>query len=92
MVDYYYHEADPSTRFRAMSDALDDVARPIVYQICQWGVGQNLGSWASEISDSWRISNDIGNNWDSIWRITNEVVPYYKHTGVGAYPDMDMLM
>jgi alpha-galactosidase len=38
------------------------------------------------------MSNDISNNWASIWRITNEVVPYYKHTAVGAYPDMDMLM
>jgi alpha-galactosidase len=47
---------------------------------------------ASKIADSWRISNDIQDNWASIWRITNEVVPYFKHTTVGAYPDMDMLM
>lgn len=47
---------------------------------------------ASEIANSWRISNDIYNAWRSIWRITNQVVPYYKHTGVGAYADMDMLI
>jgi hypothetical protein len=40
----------------------------------------------------WRISNDISNNWASIWRITNQVVPYYKYTSPGRYPDMDMLM
>lgn len=47
---------------------------------------------ASEIANSWRISNDIYNAWRSIWRITNQVVPYFKHTGVGAYADMDMLI
>ena len=44
------------------------------------------------VASSWRMSNDIQNNWKSIWRIVNEVVPYYKHTGPGAFPDMDMLM
>lgn len=47
---------------------------------------------ASEIANSWRISNDIYNAWRSIWRITNQVVPYHKNTGVGAYADMDMLI
>ena len=47
---------------------------------------------ASQIGNSWRISNDIYDAWRSIWRITNQVVPYFKHTGVGAYADMDMLI
>lgn len=51
-----------------------------------------LPSRAADIATSWRISNDIQNDWNSIWRITNQVVPYFKHTQVGAYPDMDMLM
>lgn len=75
-----------------MAAALDKVERPISYSICQWGVGYDIGTWAPPIGNTWRISNDIYNSWKSIWRITNEVVPYYKHTGVGAYADMDMLM
>lgn len=47
---------------------------------------------APAIANAWRMSNDIYNAWRSIWRITNQVVPYYKHTGVGAYADMDMLI
>ncbi|KAF2085279.1 carbohydrate-binding module family 35 protein [Saccharata proteae CBS 121410] len=83
---------NPSVRFAAMANALQATNRSFVYDICQWGVGQDLGVWAPRYGDTWRISNDIQNNWASIWRITNEVVPYWKHTGVGKYADMDMLI
>jgi alpha-galactosidase len=36
--------ADP-TKFRVMKDALDATTQPIVYQICQWGVGTDIGTW-----------------------------------------------
>ncbi|GME39535.1 Glycoside hydrolase clan GH-D [Neofusicoccum parvum] len=90
--DNCWANPDPSVRFAKMSEALDAQDRPILFQICQWGVGEDLGEWAPKIGNSWRISNDIYNSWSSIWRITNEVVPYWKHTGVGKYPDMDMLI
>lgn len=38
------------------------------------------------------MSNDIYNAWRSIWRITNQVVPYYRNTRPGAFADMDMLL
>lgn len=38
------------------------------------------------------MSNDIYNAWRSIWRITNQVVPYWRNTQPGAFPDMDMLL
>ncbi|ROW05659.1 hypothetical protein VSDG_00674 [Cytospora chrysosperma] len=91
-ADYSNVVTQSPTRFETMASALDDTSRDIVYQICQWGVGTDIGTWASEIGNSWRISNDIYNAWRSIWRITNQVVPYFKHTGVGAYADMDMLI
>ena len=75
-----------------MAAILDSLDRDIAYYICQWGIGYDVGEWASPISNAWRISNDIYNAWRSIWRITNEVVPYWRHTSVGAFPDMDMLM
>lgn len=28
-----------------MASALDDTSRDIVYQICQWGVGTDIGTW-----------------------------------------------
>ncbi|KAH8676173.1 glycoside hydrolase superfamily [Xylariales sp. PMI_506] len=92
MVDYDSAIAVSPARFQTMAAAIDAVDRDMNYFICQWGVGTDVGSWASAIGNSWRISNDIYNAWRSIWRITNEVIPYYKYTKVGAYPDMDMLI
>lgn len=79
-------------RFDAMAQALATVDRDIVYAICQWGIGDDLPEWAGKIGNSWRMSNDIINNWISIFRITNQVVPLSKYSSLGHYNDMDMLM
>lgn len=75
-----------------MAAELDAVDRDIQYYVCQWGIGTDVGTWASEIGNTWRISNDIYNAWRSIWRITNQIVPYHRHTKPGAFADMDMLI
>ncbi|KAF3006278.1 hypothetical protein E8E14_007857 [Neopestalotiopsis sp. 37M] len=91
-ADFYTEESGSSQRFRTMAQALVEVDRNIVYQLCQWGVGHDLGSWAPGIANSWRISVDIYKNWGSIWRILNQVIPFAKLTTTGSYPDMDMLI
>ncbi|OBT94596.2 hypothetical protein VE01_07887 [Pseudogymnoascus verrucosus] len=92
MVDYDSQGAVSSDRFDAMAQALNETDRDFIYEICQWGCGTDLGIWAAADATTWRISNDISNNWASIWRITNQVVPYYEYTSPGRYPDMDMLI
>ncbi|KAF1850408.1 carbohydrate-binding module family 35 protein [Cucurbitaria berberidis CBS 394.84] len=91
MVDSSSAEAQSPARFQHMAAELEAVNRDIQYFLCQWGIGTNVGKWAAGIANSWRISNDIYNGWRSIWRITNEVVPYFRHTARGAFADMDML-
>ncbi|TDZ51551.1 Alpha-galactosidase D [Colletotrichum trifolii] len=92
MVDFTHPDAASPDRFVAMAEAINATDRDMLYQVCQWGAGTDLGTWAPKIGNSWRISNDIFNSWRSIWRIANQVVPFYKHTGPGAFPDMDMLI
>lgn len=91
-VEYYPNELDPSARFAAMAAALASVDREIVYAVCQWGIGEDVPEWAGRIANSWRMSNDIVNNWISVFRIANQVVPMAKYAGPGHYNDMDMLM
>ncbi|KAI2620065.1 carbohydrate-binding module family 35 protein [Hypoxylon sp. NC1633] len=92
MADYVSPASTSPERHEKMASVLDGVGRDIAYFICQWGIGEDLGKWAPPIGNVYRISNDIYNAWRSIWRITNQVVPFYKSTTVGAYPDMDMLI
>jgi alpha-galactosidase len=75
-----------------MAKVLDSVDRDMQYFVCQWGIGTDVGAWASKIGNTFRISNDIYNAWRSIWRIANQIVPYYRHTTVGTFADMDMLI
>ncbi|KAH7070770.1 glycoside hydrolase superfamily [Paraphoma chrysanthemicola] len=92
MVDSSSTESQSPARFQHMATELEAVDRDIQYYVCQWGIGTDVGRWAADIGTSWRISNDIYNAWRSIWRITNQVVPYFRHTTVGAFADMDMLI
>ncbi|KAF2032404.1 glycoside hydrolase [Setomelanomma holmii] len=92
MVDSSSAESQSPARFQHMAAELDAVDRDIQYYVCQWGIGTDVGHWAADIGNTWRISNDIYNAWRSIWRITNQVVPYYRHTKAGAFADMDMLI
>ncbi|KAF1966476.1 alpha-galactosidase precursor [Bimuria novae-zelandiae CBS 107.79] len=92
MVDSDSAEAKSPTRFQKMATSLEGVDRSFQYFLCQWGIGENVGDWASKIGNTWRMSNDIYNAWRSIWRITNQVVPYWRDTRPGAFPDMDMLL
>jgi hypothetical protein len=92
MVDSSSAESQSPARFQLMAAELDDVDRDIQYYICQWGIGENVGAWAKKIGTTWRMSNDIYNAWRSIWRITNQIVPYFRYTESGAFADMDMLM
>ncbi|KAJ2899261.1 putative alpha-galactosidase D [Zalerion maritima] len=94
MAEYDDPISGSPERFRTMAAALDTVDRDILYQICQWGVGTDIGEWAPELGTSWRISNDIYDAWRSIWRIANQAAPYaaLDQTGIGRHADMDMLV
>lgn len=50
-------------RYEVMGKALNDTGRPIFYSLCQWGE-DNVWDWGNQISNSWRISGDIYDNFD----------------------------
>ncbi|CEL11360.1 hypothetical protein ASPCAL14463 [Aspergillus calidoustus] len=91
-ADFYSEVSGSPERFRTMAKALSEVDRDVLYQLCQWGVGRDVGSWGASMANSYRISVDIYPNWGSVWRITNQAIAYAKYVEPGAYPDLDMLI
>jgi alpha-galactosidase len=45
MVDYNSEGTGSPARFQTMARSLDAADRDIVFQVCQWGVGQDIGIW-----------------------------------------------
>ncbi|WP_028298506.1 glycoside hydrolase family 27 protein [Olivibacter sitiensis] len=69
-------------------DAVKSIDSSIVFNICRW---QFPGEWALKKADSWRISQDIRENFKSILAIIDINRDLYKYASPGHYNDMDML-
>ncbi|GFG20310.1 probable alpha-galactosidase D [Aspergillus udagawae] len=86
----YEPSTSPSPRYEIMSSALSRVGRPILFQICEWGI-DFPALWAPALGNSWRIGNDIIPAWRSIFRTLNQAVPNTDFARPGQWPDLDML-
>jgi alpha-galactosidase len=73
-----------------MSQAILATKRPIVFQICEWGV-DFPSAWAPPLGNSWRITNDIIPYYQTVSRILNQAVPQTSFAGRGQWLDLDML-
>ena len=86
----YAPVVSPSGRYQNMTKALASLSRPILFQICDWGV-DFPSAWAPALGNTWRVTNDIIPYWRSIPRILNQVVPQTDFAGPGHWLDLDML-
>jgi alpha-galactosidase len=73
-----------------MTSAVLATNRPILFQICEWGV-DFPALWAPALGNSWRVTNDIIPAYRTIPRILNQVVPQTDFAGPGHWLDLDML-
>lgn len=97
-VDYlkfdncYTDGGSPLNRFTPMSQALADVERPIFFSLCEWGY-ENPAAWASSIAgNSWRISEDIKDNYLSIVTRASTDASLWRYAGPTlGWNDPDML-
>ncbi|KAL2558284.1 Alpha-galactosidase 3 [Forsythia ovata] len=80
----------PEERFPPMRDALNATGRSIFYSICEWGVN-DPALWAGKIGNSWRTTNDIRDNWESITTIADINDKWAAYAGPGGWNDPDML-
>lgn len=79
---------DEETRYTQIANIIKDIKPNTVYNICRW---QFPGVWALQIADSWRISGDITNEFNSILHIIDLNADLWKYASPGHVNDMDML-
>ncbi|KAL4918720.1 glycoside hydrolase superfamily [Aspergillus aurantiobrunneus] len=87
----YAPSTSPHPRFANMSRYIQALDRPILFQVCEWGI-DFPAAWAPSVGHSWRIGNDITPHWRSIFRTVNQAVPQTHVAGPGQWPDPDMLL
>jgi len=94
--------ANPGAAYKVLGDTLKKYAgpssaRPILYSICNWGVGKSWTFGRSSGGQIWRTTPDIQPNWASIMSILDQQVDLYSYAGPGAasepggWNDPDML-
>src|SRR5205814_577278 len=86
----YSPVVSPSSRMANMSKAILSTGRPMLFQICEWGV-DFPSTWAPPLGNTWRITNDIIPSYRTIPRILNQAVPQTSFAGPGHWLDLDML-
>jgi alpha-galactosidase len=86
----YTPEVSPEPRYANMTNAILATGRPIVFQVCDWGV-DFPSAWAPPLGNTWRIANDIIPAYGTISRILNQAVPQTSFAGADHWLDLDML-
>jgi alpha-galactosidase len=77
--------------YRKMHEALINTHRPIVYSLCQYGVG-SVWEWGREVGgDMWRTTDDISDHYGSMALIGFSQAGLEKFAGPGHWNDPDML-
>ncbi len=79
---------DEKTRYTQIANEIKSIKPTAKYNICRW---EFPGKWATQIADSWRISGDISNDFESILNIIDLNADLWKYASRGHYNDMDML-
>ncbi len=86
-----YPNADLRPVYQKMGDALLKVRRPIVYSLCEYGMGQ-VWTWGSEVGGNlWRTTGDINDTWKRMDQIGFRQFAIAHYTKPGHWNDPDML-
>lgn len=80
----------PEVRYPVMRDALNSTGKPILFSMCEWGV-DNPALWAPNVGNSWRATDDIGDNWGSMLYNMDINAELWPYAGPGGFNDPDLL-
>jgi alpha-galactosidase len=79
---------DEQTRYTEIGKKIRAIKPEAKYNICRW---MFPGKWVTQVADSWRISGDIDNKFESILKIIDLNADLWVYASKGHYNDMDML-
>jgi alpha-galactosidase len=86
-----YKDAALQPVYQKMGDALRASGRPIVYSLCEYGMG-NVEKWGTEAGGNlWRTTHDIHDKWESMIANVENQVPTAPYAGPGHWNDPDIL-
>lgn len=82
-------DLDVEARYKEIYEAINSTGRTdITWNLCRWAFP---GTWACDIANSWRTTEDIYLGWASVKSIINQSLYLSAYAGNGRYNDMDML-
>lgn len=79
---------DEQTRYTQLGKIIYEFRPDAVFNVCRW---QFPGKWVCSVADSWRISGDISDKFESIMHIVDLNADLWPYCSAGHYNDMDML-
>ena len=80
---------DERARYTEIANAIKATGRTDVrFNICRWAFP---GTWAADVAESWRTTEDIRANWASVKSLIAENLYLGAYARPGHYNDMDML-
>jgi alpha-galactosidase len=86
-----YKDSDLRAAYQKMGLALARCGRPIVYSLCEYGMG-DVWTWGPKVSANlWRTTGDIQDNWKSMSDIGFSQSRLAPYAGPGHWNDPDML-
>ncbi|XP_020694514.2 alpha-galactosidase-like [Dendrobium catenatum] len=80
----------PKKRYKKMGKALKYAGRNIFFSICEWG-REHPATWAPMVGNSWRTTDDIHDDWDSMTDCADQNDKWASFAGPGGWNDPDML-
>ena len=86
-----YTDAQVQAAYQLMGSALAQSGRPIVYSLCEYGMG-DVWKWGPQVgANLWRTTGDIQDNWKSMAEIGFNQSRLAPYATPGHWNDPDML-
>jgi alpha-galactosidase len=88
---YQSTPADLQGAYQKMGEALQKTGRPMVYSLCEYGLG-DVWAWGAKTGGNlWRTTFDIADNWESMEKIGFAQLDIMHYPTAGHWNDPDML-